>query len=173
MTVLGIANRTENWKTAVCFSPLFRDAGLRLALARRLGEPDGTDSAEVRLELFWKGMRDHLHQGKKRTRDKLLTEDNIADLADRFTTLFPDLRIRIEAFGKFNDLRDLNYNASSRESKTKLGSNLLNTEIDIVMTTPNHLFIGEAKDELDLGADGKWESCPSAHTTESHGQDSA
>ena len=154
MGILGIKNRTENWKTAEDFSPFFRNQGLRLSLVKRLGEPDGTDPAEVRLELFWKGVRDHLHQNKGKKSDKLLSEDNIADLADCYTTLFPDLRNRIEAFRGFKNLQDLNYDATTSIRKTKLANNLLNTEIDIVLETPHCLFIGEAKDESSLDADG-------------------
>ena len=155
MTILGIPNRTENWKTARCFSPMFGDRNLRLKLARKLGEPCGTDPSDVHLELFWKGMRDHLHQGRKRKKDRLLSVDNISDLADRYSNLFPNLRGRIEDFGKFSDLGELNYNVSTEAGKTRLASNLLNTEIDVILTTPGHLFIGEAKGEMDLGADGK------------------
>ena len=35
-------------------------------------------------------------------------------------------------------------------------SNLYNTEIDIVLQTPNHLFIGEAKEESTLNSSGKY-----------------
>ena len=59
-----IENRTENWKTAREFAPLFRDCNLRLELAKKLGEPNGTQPDQVRLELFWKGMRDYLHTTK-------------------------------------------------------------------------------------------------------------
>ena len=36
----------------------------------------------------------------------------------------------------------------------KLRNNLVNTEIDIVLESPNSLFIGEAKHEMSFGADG-------------------
>ena len=54
--VLGIENRTENWKTTCCLSPFFGDRAV--ALARRLGEPPATPPADVKLELYWKGVRD-------------------------------------------------------------------------------------------------------------------
>ena len=60
MTILGIENRTENWKTAVYFSPLFDGKGGRLI--ERLGESPMPQLDDVRLELFWKGMRDLLFQ---------------------------------------------------------------------------------------------------------------
>lgn len=150
MGILGIANRTENWKTAEHLSPFFRDQYLRLSLVKRLGEPDGIDPAGVRLELFWKGMRDHLHQ-KKAKGDKLLIAENVADLACRYRTLFPNLRDEIADFEDFNTLQDLNYDG---KRTTKLANNLFNTEIDIVLETPKHLFIGEAKDESSFGANG-------------------
>ena len=154
MTILGIKNRAENWKTAHCFSPMFRDRGLRLKLVRRLGEPGETDPSEVHLELFWKGMRDHLHQGKQRGRDTLLSQENVNDLAERYQCLFPGLRDRVEAFGGFGNLKDSNYIVSTSEERRKLANNLFNTEIDIVLSTPTRLYIGEAKDEAKLRGQG-------------------
>ena len=154
MGILGIENRTENWKTAVSFSPFFRNQDLRLCLVNRLGEPDGTDPADIRLELFWKGMRDHLHQNKKKNRDKLLSEGNVTRLADHYRTHFRKLRDEIESFGEFHGLQELNYSLSNGQWTTKLANNLLNTEIDIVLETPHYLYIGEAKDESSFGANG-------------------
>ena len=148
MSILGIQNRTENWKTARCFAPLFRHCDLRLKLAQKLGEPDRTQPDEVHLELYWKGMRDHLHQTGKKMKD---CEHNFAK---RYRHLFPDLRKRIQDFGKFQDLQCLNYNVCTEEGAVKLGNNLFNTEIDIVLQTPNHLFIGEAKQEMGFNASG-------------------
>ena len=56
MAILGIENRTENWKTAQVFAPLFEGADVRKRLARKrlagklLGKPVKRD---VSLELFW------------------------------------------------------------------------------------------------------------------------
>ena len=148
MSILGIQNRTENWKTALYFSPMFRDCNLRLALAKMLGEPDGTQPAEVHLELYWKGMRDYLHKTKQKRKD------NIQDFKKRYMCLFPNLRKKIKDFGKFKELQDLNYDVLTEPRKDKLSNNLFNTEIDIVLETPNHLFIGEAKHEMGFGANG-------------------
>ena len=148
MSILGIDNRTENWKTARCFSPLFRNCALRLELAKRLGEPDGTQPDEVHLELYWKGMRDYLHQNGKKRKDY---EHNFAKCYKR---LFPNLRKKIGDFGKFQKLQDLNYDVCMEGGMAKLGSNIFNTEIDIVLQTPNHLFIGEAKHEMGFNANG-------------------
>ena len=54
--VLGIKNRTENWKTARCLWPFFGTLSVRLA--RELGEPRATPAADVKLEFYWKGVRD-------------------------------------------------------------------------------------------------------------------
>ena len=60
MGILGIKNRTENWKTAQTFAPFFSDENLRLGLVRKLGEPLETEPDDVQLELFWKGIRDYM-----------------------------------------------------------------------------------------------------------------
>ena len=143
-----IENRTENWKTALYFSPMFRDSNLRLALAKRLGEPQGTQPDDVHLELYWKGMRDYLHQNGGKTKS-----DNI-DFAERYKCLFPNLHQEIEDFGRLNKLKDLNYDVSMKDSIINLGNNLANTEIDIVLESPSRLFIGEAKHEMDFSSDG-------------------
>ena len=142
MGILKIENRTENWKTACVFTPLFRDAEGRNRLAARLlGKPV---KSEVSLELFWFGMRDHVHE-----RPEAGDPD---DLAERYDRLFPDLRKQIEDFGQFNKLAERHYAVAD---KAKLASNLLHTEIDIVLESQRHLFIGEAKHESDFGADGR------------------
>ena len=65
MPILGIENRTENWRTARTFAPLFGDAALRRQFASLLlGEPVG---APVSLELFWHGARDYVHAQGGRT----------------------------------------------------------------------------------------------------------
>ena len=64
--------------------------------------------------------------------------------------LFFDLRGDLERFikqGHDNSPKDLNpknYRVASGDEK-ELFNNLRNTEIDIVLETPGHLFIGEAK----------------------------
>ena len=44
---------------------------------------------------------------------------------------------------------------STPSRKRKLASNLFNTEIDIVLESPSHLFIGEAKHLSTFGASGR------------------
>ena len=56
MGILRIENRTENWKTAQLLDGL-SDAG-KVALVRKVGEPDATLANDIRIELFWYGVRD-------------------------------------------------------------------------------------------------------------------
>lgn len=140
MGILKIDNRTENWRTACVFAPLFRDADGRNRLAEQLlGKPV---KSEVGLELFWFGMRDYVHECPE--------AGDPDDLAERYGRLFPDLRKQTEDFGQFNELAERHYAVAD---KAKLASNLLHTEIDIVLVSQHHLFIGEAKDESNFGAD--------------------
>lgn len=145
MGILGIKNRTENWKTAQYFAPFFKDEVARLRLAKRLGEPNSTQADEVRLELYWQGMRDYIHLRSG-------SAPSSKDLADRYDHLFSGLRESIKNFGGFQ-LRGDSYRVSDK-NRERLFNNLRNTEIDVVLETPNYLFVGEAKDESDLGADG-------------------
>ena len=50
MTILGITNRTENWKTAQKFAPFVRDGNIRLNLVRKLGESSDTQQDDVRID---------------------------------------------------------------------------------------------------------------------------
>lgn len=153
--ILDICNRTENWKTAYEFAPLFRDANARMKLARCLGEPKETKPSDITLELYWKGLRDYLHRN-----NKTLNEDAIRCLANQYSECFSDLREKIKKYtkegkdkhGTFKELKEWNYRV---DKATKLGNNLYNTEIDIVIETPNSLHIGEAKLESSFGADRK------------------
>ncbi len=146
MTILEIENRTENWKTAVFFSPLFD--GRSVGIVERLGQESSLNPVDVKLELFWRGMRDHLH--KTRVKRQSMQQK----FADVYVRLFPDLRRNIQEFGGFRELKTDNYAASTDGQKTNLTNNLANTEIDVVLESPNYLFIGEAKHEMSFGADG-------------------
>ena len=151
MGILGIANRTENWKTARCFAPFIQGDGSLSNLARRLGEPEEIPPENIRIELFWTGMRDYLHQLDNEKEDD--REQFPRDLAERYRRLFGDLRESIRRFGGFWSLREHNYEVSPIREQS-LYDNLRNTEIDIVLETPQHLFIGEAKGEMTFGANG-------------------
>ena len=155
MAILGIKNRTENWKTAFSFAPLFRDAESRWALVKKLGEPEGTTPADVHIELYWKGMRDYLHQIRK---EGETNRQYFPRLEELYGCLFPALREEIEEFesgGLSLRLPNVwNYAPSAQNSTDKLGTNLVGTEIDVVLESPEHVFIGEAKGEMDLDGNG-------------------
>ena len=124
----------------------------RVNLVQRLGKLSRPPSHKVRLELYWRGMRDYMHC-KSRSRGQW--EE---DLARRYVRLFPGLRWRIESFegvSRFAPLKDGNYEADSQKHKRALYSNLRNTEIDVVIEAPGHLFIGEAKHESILRGNGR------------------
>ena len=88
-----------------------------------------------------------------------------ADLEDNFHELyqqhFNKLRDHLTNFSayepphKFEDLQPHNYDGTrkypTKRNTDKLVENLSNTEIDIVLETSTHLFIGEAKHESQLG----------------------
>ena len=146
MGILGIDNRTENWKTVQHFHGL-SDAA-KVALAQRLGEPADTAAEDIEIELFWYGIRDY-----KRDRE----------LVEIYGCLFSALREKISAF-EFKRSRGLglpmerNYTVpASPEDTNRLVRNLTNTEIDIVLETPNRIYIGEAKFVSErLGANGSY-----------------
>lgn len=146
--ILGICNRTENWKTARYFAPFFGQGANRLA--ERLNGKHV--ESNVRLELYWKGMRDFLAKQEDKEKWKI-------EIADRFrnSELFGNLRGRVSDFrisGRpgFRELLSGNYDTSDTEG---IYRNLYNTEIDIVLESRHAQFIGEAKGEMSLGADGR------------------
>lgn len=149
MKILGIENRTENWKTAQVFCTLSEPQILRLV--EKLGGEQELSPAQVHLELFWKGMRDYLEQTKKRKKDSIITSSNTQIVTDSYKCLFPDLRTRIIGSGLFRKLEAGNYDVSTDERKRRLLTNLISTEIDIVLESPRYLFIGEAKHNEDFG----------------------
>ena len=155
MGILGICNRTENWKTARTFAPFIgKPARLRLLAGRLLPEPLD-DEEKVNLELFWKGGRDYWHAAK---RCDAIVEPSPKLLAHAYKQCFPRLREEIKEFQidapkAFRSLQDHNYNVDG-ENAEKLATNFRNTEFDIVLETSEHLFIGEAKDESGFQPDG-------------------
>ena len=151
MAILGITNRTENWKTATYFAPLFGHASARVA--RRL-LPDAQEQAalqpsDVRLELFWRGIRDYIWQRGGSS------PDDAADFAERYERLFQTLHQEVTDFREFRPLKPWNYKTDTAEKRSRLESNLRNTEFDIVVESPTHLFIGEAKHEMSFGTSSK------------------
>ena len=160
MGILGIENRAENWKTARYFAPFIASDSARALLAERLGKPVGTPAGDIRIELFWYGMRDHIEQGKLKVKD--LTDD----FAQSYLKCFRNLRDEIKEFNGFEALKDWNYYVSDKilvqkpiktiNAAEELSSNLIHTETDIVLQTKSHLFIGEAKHESPLDAKSKY-----------------
>ena len=148
--ILGIANRTENWKTAEHFCGLSEQG--RVNLVRELSGAE-VQLGEVKLELFWYGMRDYVrvHGG--------VEEKSVAF----YMRSFSDLREQVGRYKhndgtrtlKFDELQPHNYDASKPGTRAKLYSNLSHTEIDVVLETEDYVFIGEAKDESDLGTNGE------------------
>ena len=78
----------------------------------------------------------------------LNSETDRQDWAKRYVRQFSDLYKR-----GFGGLRGEEQYRPGREGwEKKLYDNLRNTEIDVVLQTPNHLFIGEAKQEMAFSA---------------------
>ncbi len=127
----------------------------------QLHEPLGeVEPRTVKVELFWKGMRDHLNLPDGGAESNSQRQQQ--ELADRYRCLFPNLRDEISQFNGLTLPNDWNYDVSEgAEEKTLeeleegLFNNLRNTEIDIVLQTDQYLFIGEAKHLSGFGRDGK------------------
>ena len=141
MGILGITNRTEDWKTAMTFAPLFKCDSARTRLANRLLEPLGENHevqpGTAKIELFWYGMRDYVHELSK--------EPTYQDFADRYNYRFHNLRDLITGAEDLSLTLPNTWNYKPEGHEKSLFNNLRNTEIDIVLETPRHLFIGEAK----------------------------
>lgn len=168
MGILGIKNRTENWKTARSFVPFFRDEIACQELAGRLLKPLGKELAQdasVKIELFWRGGRDYVHgsvpastdRRRKTTRPRRPPARIVIGKAfsEPYKCLFDDLRGDLQDFG-ITLPNYINYCPNAPKGVKRLAKNILNTEIDIVLETRRHLFIGEAKDESQLGRNGKY-----------------
>ena len=156
MSILGIANRTENWKTVEHFYGLSEEAKQRLA--KRLCEAEDAHGKDIQVELFWYGMRDYVHKFEKNE------EDFGQELAACYLHLFSNLHQQLYGFRhkhrKYHNMNSSNYDLSDgnrKDKEAKLCSNLYETEIDILLQTPKRLFIGEAKYETDsFGAVSKY-----------------
>lgn len=154
MAILGIRNRTENWKTARTLVSLGEEGRVELTnrlLPRR--ERGDLQPGDVQLELFWRGIRDYL----KGQPD--LVKEQERRLAAIYHSRFGEVRQQVKKFveaGKFKKLTGDNYRASNNAQKRRLRNNLRHTEIDIVLESPKHLFIGEAKHESDFGGNSNY-----------------
>lgn len=148
MGILGIENRTENWRTARSFAPFFGSEVACQKLAGRLLEPleeELEPGAAAKIELFWKGGRDYAHK-------RILIGKAFAEPYKR---LFDSLRKDLQDFGEATP-NDINYCPDAPKGEGRLRKNILNTEIDVVLETSRHVFIGEAKDESPLGRGPKY-----------------
>ena len=144
MLLEQINNRSENWKTARVFATLPDDRLTRLVKFLE-GSPK-TPTDEIRLQLHWKGVRDYCHGkdwGTFKTR-----------LIECYESNFSSLRNDVENFGNLRVKNDDNYLIETSKQQDRLANNLRNTEIDIVIESSQHLFIGEAKNESSFHANG-------------------
>ena len=153
MGILGIRNRTEDWRTAQYFMPLRMEDGVG-TFASRLSGTFERQSNRATLELFWTGMRDYVWET---VRDKgRHGKDKIGEaVAVIYDDLFTTLRSDIQRFDGVLPLRDHNYDTSTKERRSKLFNNLLGTEVDIAIEDTQHLYLGEAKYVMDFGTNGK------------------
>ena len=118
MGILGINNRTENWKTASSFAPFFDDAPARRNLASRLLEPLGEPlgNGEVQIELFWYGMRDQQSKEGWTKLGKSKQAEVMAGFADRYNRRFPKLRQAVESFPDLALPQEWNYRPDTADS---------------------------------------------------------
>ncbi len=155
-----VPNRTENWRTARTFAPYICPDGkpeassLANSIVSNAKNREFTfPHNEVHLELFWKGFRDYCkEEGIPQNNDEFQVEAIAI-----YQRLFPDLRKNIESYrGQLLNLKPENYVVTNTgESKKRFFANLFNTEIDVVISMPGFLLIGEAKDEQAFGANSK------------------
>ena len=149
--ILGIKNRTENWKTAKHFARYFTNDEAVAKLAQRLGEPETTSGKCMQIELFWKGMRDHVKREQCKT-GEWKSDELVEELEKLYSKHFNCLRADVEKFSALQLPDKKNYRPS--EDAKGFFDNLRNTEIDIVIETPTNLFVGEAKGEMSFAANG-------------------
>ena len=76
-------------------------------------------------------------------------------MVESYNQNFSNLRRDVLASDNFWELQDDHYVSSGDSAASRLTNNLLGTEVDVVLETPKHLFIGEVKHESSFGADGK------------------
>lgn len=161
-TIIGINNRTENWKTAETLGPLItREKQNHLANLLIDANHSSFDSDEVVMQFFWKGFRDHWNERSR----QCSKDDMVNETAVIYNRLFPNLRNEIEAYNKDEKvsrnkrlrLTEANYVClnSDMQSKKRLFANVSNTEIDVVLEAPGFLLIGEVKAEQTFGAASK------------------
>ena len=162
--ILGIPNRTENWKTAKTFAPLItlnkQHQLAALVVGNATRERHSFRPDEVCIELYWKGFRDYCKLRGLTSKDTNFIEKT----ASMYRRLFPHLRDRLEQYNSQAGTNEPILNLSEAhnyicgkdsQSSKKLFYNLLNTEIDVVLSAPGFLLIGEAKDEQVFNANSR------------------
>lgn len=157
--ILDIPNRTENWKTARAFIPIIEYHCQHELASRIIQHANGVHiplrATQVILEVFWKGFRDYCKR-------KGNAKPNPEEVAVLYRELFSKLPEQICDYNdnastnkaKLKQLKPGNY-VCFNDSTQALYANLLNTEIDIVLSTPGYLLIGEAKHVETFGADSR------------------
>lgn len=152
MGILGISNRTENWKTATAFAPFFNDKVLlRKLVFDHLNPCDDSSKDHLEIELFWEGLRDLRFKYKNTEKEINFEERLIRYYRDEFR----DLRTKLKAYKGLRISNKWNYDVSKENHRKKFLSNVLSTEIDIVIQSKNYLYLGEAKSESKFGSDGR------------------
>ncbi len=146
-SILGIENRTENWRTAVYFSPMFRSKSYKFA--QMLGASSAFSADQVTIELFWSGIRDYRH------REGLTKLELMREIVTAYEKKFSNLRSDVKSFSEFSDLKEYHYLSNGNKVGMSLTSNLIGTEVDVILETPKELFIGEVKHESTFGASGR------------------
>ena len=76
-------------------------------------------------------------------------------MVEAYDRNFSSLRGDVLGFQEFAELEGGHYVSDGERAESRLTNNLLGTEIDVVLETPKHLFIGEVKHGSTFGADGK------------------
>ena len=153
--ILGIKNRTENWKTVEHFHGLSDDAKARI-VAKLLGSKD-FDSSSIEIQSFWYGFRDYI----AKCNDKGVNPPSPEQVGRAYRKIFEGLQSKVSEFRDkdypraFATLQPRNYSPSEKYFG-QLFDNLRNTEADIVIRCGNKLLIGEAKYESSLNAESKY-----------------
>ncbi len=159
--ILGIPNRTENWKTAKTLSICIAKKRQHLVAARIIEnagfQARAFKSSDTVIELFWKGFRDYCKANDKDSN----SSEFIKETSERYRQLFPDLLWKVQQYNRGAPRnRSLRINpannyacAHDTESTRTLFDNLRNTEVDIALSAPGFLLVGEAKSEEAFGAD--------------------
>ena len=76
-------------------------------------------------------------------------------MVEAYDRNFSNLRGDVSRFQEFAELDGGHYVSHGERAESRLTNNLLGTEVDVVLETLKHLFIGEVKHESTFGANGK------------------